>query len=215
MIKDTVKIQGTKDGLAIIVEDGVDIDTVREKIINRIEKSLKFFQGANLIVRVKSLNVNDEELENLKNFIFDKYGVEVQIKKFQERHLKNVTEGEEIFNGLEEGITKFYKGTVRSGQVVRYFGNLVVIGDVNPGGIVQAAGNIVVMGTLRGIAHAGFTGNKDAVIVASSLRAMQLRIASIISRAPDKDEAIDYPEIAVVKKGKIIVKPLYHNIDLW
>lgn len=122
---------------------------------------------------------------------------------------------DEIFNGLEEGITKFYKGTVRSGQVVKYHGNLVIIGDVNPGGLVQAAGNIIVMGTLRGIAHAGFTGNKEAIIVASSLKAMQLRIANVISRAPDKDDGSDYPEIAVVKKGKIIVKPLYHLYDLW
>ena len=214
MIKEAIKIQGTKEGLVIVLEEDVDIETLKEKIVNRIEKSLKFFEGATLTVRVKSLSVKEEKLQELKDVIFEKYGIEVRIKNFQEKHIKNVTD-DEIFNGLEEGITKFHKGTVRSGQVVKYHGNLVIIGDVNPGGLVQAAGNIVVMGTLRGIAHAGFTGNKEAVIVASSLRAMQLRIANVISRAPDKDDGSDYPEIAVVKKGKIIVKPLYHLNDLW
>lgn len=215
MIGNYVKIQGTKDGLVIIAEDGVDIATLKEKIINRIESSLRFFKGARLMVKVKSLSISDKDLENLKSFIWEKYGIEIQIKKIQERYLKNVTDENTVFDGLEEGITKFYKGTVRSGQIVKYFGNLVILGDVNPGGIVQASGNIVVMGTLRGIAHAGFTGNINAVIAASALRAMQLRISNIISRSPDKDDALNYPEIAVVKKGKIVVKPLYHNYNIW
>ncbi|AAM24158.1 MAG: putative septum site-determining protein MinC [Caldanaerobacter subterraneus] len=214
MVREPVKIQGTKEGLVIVVDEDVDIEVLKERIVDRIEKSLKFFEGATLNVRVKNSKFKDEELEDLKDFILKNYGVEIFIKKFQEKHIKNVTD-DEIFNGLEEGITKFHRGTVRSGQVVKYYGNLVIIGDVNPGGLVQAAGNIVVTGTLRGIAHAGFTGNKEAFIVASSLKAMQLRIANIISRAPDKEEEVEYPEIAVVRKNKIIVRPLYHLSDLW
>jgi len=214
MVREPVKIQGTKEGLVIVVDEDVDIEVLKERIVDRIEKSLKFFEGATLNVRVKNSKFKDEELEDLKDFILKNYGVEIFIKKFQEKHIKNVTD-DEIFNGLEEGITKFHRGTVRSGQVVKYYGNLVIIGDVNPGGLVQAAGNIVVTGTLRGIAHAGFTGNKEAFIVASSLKAMQLRIANIISRAPDKEEEVEYPEIAVVRKNKIIVRPLYHLGDLW
>lgn len=214
MVREPVKIQGTKEGLVIVVDEDVDIEVLKERIVDRIEKSLKFFEGATLNVRVKNSKFKDEELEDLKDFILKNYGVEIFIKKFQEKHIKNVTD-DEIFNGLEEGITKFHRGTVRSGQVVKYYGNLVIIGDVNPGGLVQAAGNIVVTGTLRGIAHAGFTGNKEAFIVASSLKAMQLRIANIISRAPDKEEEVEYPEIAVVRKNKIIVRTLYHLSDLW
>ncbi|MBE3579827.1 MAG: septum site-determining protein MinC [Caldanaerobacter subterraneus] len=214
MVREPVKIQGTKEGLVIVVDENVDIEALKERIVDRIEKSLKFFEGATLNVRVKNSKFKEEELEDLKDFILKNYGVEIFIKKFQEKHIKNVTD-DEIFNGLEEGITKFHRGTVRSGQVVKYYGNLVIIGDVNPGGLVQAAGNIVVTGTLRGIAHAGFTGNKEAFIVASSLKAMQLRIADIISRAPDKEEEVEYPEIAVVRKNKIIVRPLYHLGDLW
>ncbi|MGB9678705.1 MAG: septum site-determining protein MinC [Thermoanaerobacteraceae bacterium] len=215
MVNNNIKIQGTKDGLVIVFDEAADIKLIEEKIVNRIEKSARFFEGAIMTVKVKSLNVTEKELKELKDFILDKYGVEVQIKKIQERHLKNVTNENEIFDGLEEGITKFYKGTIRSGQILKYYGNLIIVGDVNPGGIVQASGNIVVVGTLRGIAHAGFTGNLNAFITASSLRAMQLRIGNIISRSPDKDDEIEYPEIAFVKKGKIIVKTLYHGENIW
>jgi septum site-determining protein MinC len=209
MLNDYVKIHGSKDGLVIIASDVSDIDVLREKIINRIERSLTFFKGAQLTVKVRNLNVDEKSLDQLKELILENYGVNVRFKKIQDRHLKNVTGENAIFDGLDEGMTKFYNGTVRSGQVVKYYGNLVVLGDVNPGGIVQASGNIVIMGTLRGIAHAGISGNIDSIIAASKINAMQLRISNIISRSPDNDIEAVYPEIALVKKNKIIVKPLY------
>lgn len=209
MLDDYVKIHGSKDGLVVIASDITDIDTLKEKIINRIEHSITFFKGAQLTVKVHNLDVDESSIEALKEFILGKYGVNVNIKKIQERRLKNVTKENAIFDGLDEGMTKFFNGTVRSGQVVKYYGNLIILGDVNPGSIVQASGNIIVMGTLRGIAHAGISGNNRAIIAASKICAMQLRIANIISRSPDNDIEAMYPEVALIKKNKIIVKPLY------
>lgn len=211
MLSDFVKIRGSKDGLVIIANDVKDIDSLRKKIINRIEHSLTFFKGADLIVKMRNTDIDEEKINELKNYIIDNYGVTIRLEKFQERRLKNVKDKNDIFEGLEEGMTKFYNGTVRSGQALKYYGNLVVLGDVNPGGIVQASGNIVVMGNLRGIAHAGITGNSKAIITASKINAMQLRISKLISRSPDNniENEVVYPEIALIKRNKIIVKPLY------
>ena len=74
---------------------------------------------------------------------------------------------------------------VRSGQVLKVPGDLLLIGDVNPGGTVMAGGNIFVMGVLKGIAHAGCYGNREAVIAASIMKPSQLRICEYINRAPD------------------------------
>ena len=52
---------------------------------------------------------------------------------------------------------------VRSGQVLHVKGNLLLIGDVNPGERLSL-GNILSYGSLRGIAHAGYYGDSDAVI---------------------------------------------------
>ena len=41
------------------------------------------------------------------------------------------------FSGIDEGITKFYKGTVRSGQLLSFDGNLVILGDVNEDGLMD------------------------------------------------------------------------------
>lgn len=99
------------------------------------------------------------------------------------------------------------RATVRSGQTIESEGNLVVIGDVNPGGIVMARGNIVIIGALRGMAHAGCDGNKEAIVVAFYLHPTQLRIANIIARKPDEEvELSKWPEIARVEENAVLIE---------
>ncbi|MFA5535825.1 MAG: septum site-determining protein MinC [Bacillota bacterium] len=101
--------------------------------------------------------------------------------------------------------------TLRSGQAVRYPGNVVIMGDVNPGAEVMAGGNIIVMGSLRGVAHAGAEGNEKAVVAAFRLKPTQLRIASHFTRAPDGDyPEPEYPEIAKIIDGMVIIEN-YHQ----
>ena len=105
-------------------------------------------------------------------------------------------------------MTKFINATVRSGQVIEYGGNIVIIGDVNPGALIKARGNIVVLGSLKGVAHAGIDGNNDAIVAAYDLQPMQLRIGSVISRKPDENVVISgMPEIARVSNGEVIIEP--------
>lgn len=78
------------------------------------------------------------------------------------------------------------KGTVRSGQVVEHDGDIVVIGDVNPGAQLISSGDIYVMGFLRGSAHAGASGNLRAIVAATYFDPIQVRIAGVIRRAPER-----------------------------
>lgn len=81
--------------------------------------------------------------------------------------------------------TQYHKQTVRSGQVIKSNGNVVIIGDCHPGCEIHAAGDITVWGILGGIAHAGSKGNTKARIRALNLNAIQLRIADSFARRPD------------------------------
>lgn len=98
--------------------------------------------------------------------------------------------------------------TLRSGNVVRFDGDVLLFGDVNPGGQVVATGNIVVLGTLKGVAHAGASGDENAFILAFQLRPTQLRIARRIAIAPDRPEPAGpfLPEMATVTDGQIVIE---------
>lgn len=108
--------------------------------------------------------------------------------------------------------TLYLRQTMRSGQFVRFNGNVVIIGDVHAGSEVIAGGDIVVWGDLKGIAHAGAHGNYKAEIRAMKIEALQLRIADYIARRPDRiyyhkdgSESAISPELAKVADGEIKV----------
>ena len=100
-----------------------------------------------------------------------------------------------------------YEGTVRSGDRISSNGNLCIIGDVNPGAIVSAKKNIYVWGKLLGIAFAGKNGNNNASIASLYLNPLQLRIADVIAIGPKDKPKNHYPEIAVIDKQTINIKP--------
>ena len=113
------------------------------------------------------------------------------------------------------------KNTCRSGEVIRYAGDVVVYGDVNPGAQIIADGDIIVVGALRGMAHAGAGGNLKATIFALNLEAHRLQIGPHIGskppviQGPSKDprgrEAGDEgtlkPKIAYLRRRSIFVSP--------
>ena len=100
-----------------------------------------------------------------------------------------------------------HEGTVRSGERISSNGNLCIIGDVNPGAIVSAKKSIYVWGKLLGVAFAGKSGNKNASITSLYLNPLQLRIADVIAIGPKDKPKNCYPEIAVIDKQTIIIKP--------
>jgi len=100
-----------------------------------------------------------------------------------------------------------HKGAVRSGERISSNGNLCIIGDVNAGAIISAKKNIYVWGKLQGIAFAGKSGNKNASIAAIYLNPLQLRIADVIAIGPKDTPKNCYPEIAIIDKQTIIIKP--------
>ncbi len=97
---------------------------------------------------------------------------------------------------------------LRSGQTISHSGNVVLIGDVNPGAEVIAAGSIIVMGALRGVAHAGAGGDREAVVAALKLQPTQLRIADHITRSPEETGQVysEEPEIARIREGKVVIE---------
>ena len=108
---------------------------------------------------------------------------------------------------IKEHHAKFHKGNLRSGMVLEYDGSIILLGDVNPGAQIRATGNIIVLGALKGVAHAGAQGERDAYVFALNLAPVQLRIADIITRFPDNANSKSNinPEYAYVEDGTVYV----------
>jgi septum site-determining protein MinC len=96
----------------------------------------------------------------------------------------------------------YLKMTLRSGTEIVHSGSVIIWGDVNAGGEVIADGDILVWGKLRGKAHAGAKGNKEARIMALYLDPTQIRIADQIARV---DTPNKHPEIAYISDDKICI----------
>jgi septum site-determining protein MinC len=215
----SVGFKATVNGLVIILYENCDFSEIYEQIETKVATAGKFFKGASITVKYRGRKLNKDEENMIVTLLGNKTGAE--IKSFEEDveealkplipnpNLSNKMKIKKFFfNGIDEGITKFYRGTVRSGQLIKYDGNLVVIGDVNPGGELIATGNVVVMGSLRGIVHAGSDGNKEAIVVSFNLQPMQLRIADVITRSPDEKgpRSNFIPEIAFVRDDTVYIE---------
>jgi len=99
--------------------------------------------------------------------------------------------------------TKFHRGSLRSGQKLETEGSIIILGDVNSGAEVIASDNIVVLGTLRGLAHAGAKGNKQAIIAAGLFDAVQVRIANIVKEIDREEEPLHKQAYISVVEDKI------------
>lgn len=220
MAGDGVNFKATVNGLILVLKEDDDFTTLLEKIEKKLDSSGRFFRGASISVKYRGRKLTDNEESVICKLMESKTGA--QIRSFEEDVSKPPKESEDefekrhdrmrirklFFKGIDEGITKFYRGTVRSGQLISFNGNVVVIGDVNPGGEIEATGNVIVAGTLRGIVHAGADGNKEAYVVAFNLQPTQLRIADVITRSPDEAEQklALIPELAYIKDDMVYIE---------
>ena len=108
--------------------------------------------------------------------------------------------------------TLLIKAPFRSGEFVDHPGDVVVLADVNPGAEIRADGDIVVLGTLKGLVHAGASGDARAVVIATELASPRIQIGphEAVAPPPSKKKpksAATRPVIAYVRRRTILVAP--------
>mgnify|MGYP002519645248 CR=1 FL=1 len=82
------------------------------------------------------------------------------------------------FKEIEDSKTKFYRGSLRSGQKIEYEGSLVILGDVNGGAEVVAEENIIIKVELNGL-----TKESDEVSITSQIENLQSASLSFANKA--------------------------------
>ena len=150
-------------------------------------------------INISSLNI----YSNNRDTVLSGKSIKIDSTFYKEQEIQNKLL---LFKSKNKGDI-LHEGTVRSGERISSNGNLCIIGDVNPGAIVSAKKNIFIWGKLLGVAFAGKSGNKNASISSLYLNPLQLRIADVIAIGPKDKPKNYYPEIAVIDKQTIIIKP--------
>ena len=206
-------IKGNKSGLIaeINMHKFSDFTEMLDLLIARLSKGKRFYRKSTLTINTSLNLINDKDIAHLKKVLFEEIEIEDIIWQDDNAKEKEKEKEKKTFSGVYEGKTKFLRKTVRGGQSIRYNGNIVIIGDINSGAEVTAAGNIIVLGAIKGNVSAGANGNTKAIIAAFSLQPEILKISNIVTLSPDDSEEPEYPEVAKVKDGAIIVEPYLPN----
>jgi septum site-determining protein MinC len=209
VIKPSVTIKGTKEGLVFFIDDSRPFSAVLKELKYKLDQTnaSHIWDGPNMKVKIKLGQRQITKFEEIAIRELFSIKKNLLIQGFESEGMPYLLE-EQL--GIEMLV-----GTVRSGQVLTHTGDLLLLGDVNPGGAIQSTGCIYVLGSLRGLAHAGSKGDKTAIIAASIFRPTQLRISDIISRPPDKwDESEVGMRFAYLANNQIIVDKTNHLIQV-
>jgi septum site-determining protein MinC len=220
-----IAIKGTRNGLLLTLEPGTPFSDLLTALSERLAEAPSFFRGASLSLDTtrRALEVSERtQLEALLAF----YQMSVAAPETpagslspEAAHamqvalldLSPVIAPDEREPGAspdprESSNTLFLRRTVRSGQAIHHASNVVVLGDVNHGAEIVAGGDIIVWGALRGMVHAGYPDNEQALVCSLALAPVQLRIAHLLSRPPEGFEVQPRPEVAAIRNDQIVVE---------
>ncbi|MGP7816832.1 septum site-determining protein MinC [Niallia sp. 01092] len=205
--KQLVTIKGTKNGLSLHLNDNCSFEELKQELDAKLSESLTIQEDRpDIKVNVELGNryLSEDQQEEIATVIQAKKNLSVHAIN------SNIVTKQEAEKWASEKELVSVTSIVRSGQILEVPGDLLLIGDVNPGGKVIAGGNIFIMGQLKGIAHAGYNGNDQAIVAASVMRPTQLRISSLINRAPDHypDDEKREMECAYVDNSVILIDRL-------
>jgi septum site-determining protein MinC len=213
----SVSIKGTGEGLLLSVPAG-EWNEIRRAVLQTIDERAEFFRSARLALQVDAHELGAAELGGLRDELARRdvglwavlssssatrsaaadLGLALDLEPtsppVEDTPLDTPIDGEEAVLVVR---------TLRSGNVLRHPGHVVVIGDVNPGAEITAGGNVIVWGRLRGVVHAGAGGDEDALVCALDLFPTQLRIAGHIAVSPERRK-YPGPEIARIREGQLI-----------
>ena len=201
-----ISINLKKEETLVKIEDNATEEEIMEELKIKMSELTKLYQEEKTPIRFSGKILSEQELSDIKNLVNEYLDVKINFDTPTSLGLHSIIRSYK--EKIENSDTIFQKGSVRSGQKIEAKGSVVIIGDVNAGAEVIAGDNIIVQGNLRGLAHAGAKGNKDAIITAGNLEAVQVRISNIV-REIDKDEELN------ISRAYICVKDDRIKIERW
>ncbi len=202
-MKNYVTIQLKKDEIWIKVAEDAEEKEIIEGLKNKIEDLEKLYKNDTTPIKVVGKILKNKEIEEIRKIVKERINVDIDFESPTTLGLHGIKKG--FYKEIKSSETKFYKTSLRCGQKVEFEGSIAILGDVNAGAEVIAEENIIVLGELRGLAHAGAKGNREAIIAANKIDCPQIRIADKIKEFEKEELEETKKYIYINEKDEIVL----------
>ncbi|MGN0375599.1 MAG: septum site-determining protein MinC [Butyrivibrio sp.] len=217
-MNNSVVIKGNKYGIVVQMDKNIPFIQLKQDLAEKFKSAAKFFDKANMAVSFEGRNLTTDEEKEILRIISENSQLNIvcviDTDEMREKMFKRAVEDK--LEELSAHTGQFYKGTLRSGQMLESESSIIILGDINPGASVVAKGNIIVLGSLKGNVYAGANGNSDAFVVALEMAPIQIRIGDTIARCNETGTKIKPigPDtmIAFVEDENIYIERLDKNV---
>ena len=203
-------------------------------VVEKFKASSSFFKNAKLALAFEGRALSDDEEQQIIAAIEKNTTIEILciVEKGTKQEAIMKEQVEAFYDAVQQECEntapisvpeQFYRGTLRSGQVISSESSVTIIGDVNPGAKIIAQGNIIILGALKGNAHAGCMGDRSCFVFALDMKPIQIQIGDLIAKSPDKEKTRKHllrrekvqtaeSQIAVARDGNIYIEPVTKDI---
>lgn len=214
---DSVVIKGFKAGIILVLNPDASYETLKKDIAEKFKASAAFFGEAAKAISFKGRDLSDEQKIEIVDIIQKNCSLTIlcimeEDPVMEEAFSKSLEK--KLMEQDYSNTGQFYKGNLRSGQVLDVETSIIIIGDIKPGAKVISKGNVIVLGSLKGNVYAGASGNNNAFVVALDMHPVQIRIADTIARSPDNPgkDRNNETRIAFLDNGNIYIEPLDKDV---
>lgn len=215
-MKEKVVIKGTKSGIILVLDKSAPYEELKSGVAEKFKKSADFLGEAEKAIAFQGKELTDDQKIELVSVIQENCKLSIICILEEDSKLEEVFQKtmEQKLMETDYNTGQFFKGNLRSGQVLDVETSIIIIGDVKAGARVISKGNVIILGALHGNVYAGADGNVDAFVVALDMDPVQIRIADTIARSPDRPhkKKVKETKIAYWDSGNIYIEPLDKDV---
>lgn len=210
-MRNAVVIKGNKAGMTVYLDPALPFEELLEAVKKKFKETARFWGSAQMTLTLEGRELTGAEEFAIVNTITESSNVEILC--LIDSDANRIERCEKALNEklmeLSSRTGQFYKGNLRSGDVLESEASIVVIGDVEKGARVVAKGNVIVLGSLKGTVCAGAAGNLNAVVVAIEMAPSQVKISDLTFQKAEKGKSLGRgPMMILVENGRICSEPI-------
>ena len=199
-----VVIKGNKAGLTVYLDHTIPFYELLKALAAKFKETARFWGAVQMTLTLEGRDLTSAEEFQIVNTITENSNIEILC--LLDTDAERIERCEKALNEklleLSSQTGQFYRGDLKSGDVLESEASIVVIGDVERGAKI-------VLGSLKGAVSAGVTGNMNSVLVALEMAPSQVKIAELSLERAERGRPLGRgPMMILVENGRICLEAM-------